>query len=216
MPASRLITVNKPSCMKKHHELFLRLFKLLDNYKPQRPEFYLHLEEVIAGEYYPVDCILYEQDEIIKQLFFLASGIVIAYSFTDAGDKQLLHIYREGEIIAGQSFTRQKPSQYYLMVCKGAYMLHLTCGQLKEVYHQFPEAEELGRFRLSAMEAKELKFKKLLILPGIKMVEVFYQQYPELLQAGKVLRDSDIASYLFLAEGTLRRLRNTLLRNGTL
>jgi CRP-like cAMP-binding protein len=202
--------------MKKHHELLLRLFKLLDAYKPQRPEFYAHLEEVITGEYYPTDRILYEQDEIIKQLFFLASGTMIAYSFTDAGDKQLLHIYREGEIIAGQSFTQQKPSLYYLMVCKGAYMLHLTCGQLHEVYRKFPEAEELGRFRLSAMETKELKLKQLLILPGIQMVEVFYQQYPELLKPGKVLRDGDIASYLFLAEGTLRRLRNTLLRNGKL
>lgn len=202
--------------MKNHQAVLLRLFKILEAYKPQKKELYEYLEEAYKAEYYPYDKILYEQGEVIKDIFFLASGTAVAYSYTDNGDKQLLHIYRENEFIAGQSFTHQTPSLYHLMVCADSFMLHMASTQLKILYEKFPVAEELARFRLSATEAKELRYKKMMILPGIQMVEAFYNEYPELLEPGKVLRDREVASYLLLAESTLRGLRNELLRLGRL
>ncbi|RKR80592.1 CRP-like cAMP-binding protein [Mucilaginibacter gracilis] len=202
--------------MKKHHPILNRLYKLYDTYKPQSAATYAYLDEVIGAKFYPEDEILYVPGEIIDQIFFLASGNMVAYNFTDSGDKQVLQIYRENEHVAGQSFTRQIPSTYYLMVCAGSYALHMTRNQLDDVYRKFPETQELGRIRLSMAEEKEVRHKQLLFLPGIQMVETFYKEYPELIEPGKVLRDRDIASYLLLAEGTLRDLRNRLLREGLL
>lgn len=202
--------------MKKHQTVLLQLFRVLEAYKPQKKELYAYLEEVYEAEYYPYDKILYEEGKVIKDIFFLASGTAVAYSYTDKGDKQLLHIYRQNEFIAGQSFTHQTPSPYYLMVCADSYMLHMAFTQLKILYEKFPVAEELARFRLSATEAKELRYKQMMILPGIQMVEAFYNEYPELLEPGKILRDREVASYLLLAEGTLRGLRNELFRMGRL
>lgn len=202
--------------MKKHQPVLLRLYKLLDSYKPQNAKTYTHLGHVLEGEFYPQDKVLYGPGEIIDQIFFLASGNMVAYSFTEAGEKQILQIYRENEHVAGQSFTRHVPTTYYLMVCAGSYALRMTRNQLNELYQKFPETQELGRIRLSLLEAKELRHKQLLFLPGIQMVEAFYKEYPELIEPGKVLRDRDIASYLLLAEGTLRDLRNRLIREGRL
>ncbi|EHQ26447.1 Crp/Fnr family transcriptional regulator [Mucilaginibacter paludis] len=202
--------------MKKHHPILNRLYKLYDTYKPQSAATYAYLDEVIGAKFYPEDEILYVPGEIIDQIFFLASGNMVAYNFTDSGDKQVLQIYRENEHVAGQSFTRQIPSTYYLMVCAGSYTLQMTRDQLDDVYRKFPETQELGRIRLSTAEEKEVRHKQLLFLPGIQMVETFYKEYPELIEPGKVLRDRDIASYLLLAEGSLRDLRNRLLREGLL
>ena len=202
--------------MKKHEAVLRQLFRMLESFKQQKPEFYAHLEEVIDATFFPDDKILYRQDEIIKQIFFLASGTASAYSYNDDGERQTLHIYQQNELIAGQSFTHQSPGTYYLMVCGGSYMLHMTHKQLNEVYSLFPEAEELARLILSAREIKDLRHKKILGLQGIQMVEAFYNDYPELLEPGKVLRDRDVASYLLLAEGTLRGLRNELFRLGKL
>jgi CRP-like cAMP-binding protein len=73
---------------------------------------FLHLEEVIDATYYPENKILYEPDEIIKEIFFLASGTAIAYTYTERGEKQLLNIYQQNDFIAGQSFTQQTKSPY--------------------------------------------------------------------------------------------------------
>jgi CRP-like cAMP-binding protein len=202
--------------MKKHHEILVQLYKVLDSFKPQQPAFYTYIEEIIEAEFYPDDKILYEQGEVIKRIFYLASGTVVAYNFTETGEKQILHIFRETDLITGQSFTLQTPGAYYLMVCAGSYMLHMTYKQLNLVYRKFPETEELARLILSSREEKEIKHRQILILPGIQMVEAFYKDYPELIEPGKVLRDRDIATYLLLAESTLRGLRNDLFRSGKL
>jgi hypothetical protein len=102
------------------------------------------------------------------------------------------------------------------MACADAYMLHMTHSQLKQTYQVFPNAEELARFRLSAAEAKELKHKQILILPGIRRVAAFYHEYPELLGPPKPLRDADIGTYLIMTDRNLRSLRNRLLREGLL
>jgi hypothetical protein len=74
------------------------------------------------------------------------------------------------------------------MACKDAYMLHMNHIQLKQTYQAYPAAEELARFRLSATEAKELKHKQILILPGIDRAAAFYHEYPELLRQRQPLR----------------------------
>jgi CRP-like cAMP-binding protein len=202
--------------MKKFHPVLQRLYRLYDTYKPQSLATYAYLDDLIEAKYYPEDKILYAPGDIIDLIFFLASGNMVAYNYTASGDKQILQIYRENEHVAGQSFTQQTPATYYLMVCAGSYALHMTWDQLDDVYQKFPDTQELGRIRLSKAEAKDLRHKQLLFLPGIQMVEAFYKEYPELIEPGKVLRDRDIASYLMLAEGTLRDLRNRLLREGRL
>jgi hypothetical protein len=202
--------------MKKHNAILFKLFRLLDSFKPQKPGFYAYLEDTIVPEFYPDDKILYQYDEVVKKIFYLASGTVVAYNYADNGEKQILHIFRETDLITGQSFTRQTPGAYYLMVCAGSYMLHMTHKQLGLVYRKFPETEELARLILSSREEKEIRHRNILILPGIQMVEAFYNDYPELIEPGKVLRDREVASYLLLAESTLRGLRNELFRWGKL
>jgi CRP-like cAMP-binding protein len=202
--------------MGRHDILLLKLFRVLDSYRPQSERFYKHISETVHGKYYAADEILYQQGQVIKDVYFLASGNMITYRYTDSGDKQLLNIYQANEIVFASSFTLQKKSRYNVMVCADAYLLSVDHKQMREIYKRFPEVEELARMIISDRESKELKRNEMLIEPGIQMVEEFYKNYPELLEPGKVLRDSDIASYLLLAEGTLRTLRNRLLHTGHL
>ena len=119
--------------MKNHQEILLKLFKVLDGFKPQKPKLYAHLTEVMAARYFADDLILYEEGQVVKEAFFLSSGITVAYIFNEVGERQIVSIYQAGEIIAGVSFMEQKKSPYCLMACKDAYVLSISYQQMETV-----------------------------------------------------------------------------------
>ncbi|MGF7079742.1 Crp/Fnr family transcriptional regulator [Mucilaginibacter sp. UYCu711] len=202
--------------MKTRDIILIWLLKVLEAYKPQKAAFYDFEERIIERKYCSKDIILCKQGDVTRKVYFLSSGTALTYTFTDQGEKQLLNIFQSNEIVVGESFTLQGPSEYFLMACANAYLLSVTHSEIKDIYRKFPEVEELSMMVISAKKSKEIKRIQMLNEFGIKLVRDFYKIYTELLEPGKVLRDADSASYLLISEGTLRSLRNRLLHDGSL
>jgi CRP-like cAMP-binding protein len=200
--------------MKKHHTLTFKLFKKLESLAPLNEKTRDFLYEHIAGEYYANDEVLFRPKDKSKDVFYLSSGTAVLYIYDTSGDKQVLEIYQTGDIIFNVSHILQHPSPCYLAACADSYLLKMTYENTLELNRRFPETEELSRNVVAGKEFKNLWRNKILIMPGIKKVEAFYKQYPELLPPGRVMRDADLASFLLLAEGSLRALRNRLLQSG--
>jgi CRP-like cAMP-binding protein len=196
--------------MKKHQPILNQLSKVLDSFKPQPQAYYDHLAEVMEPQYFPTDNVLYEQGDIVKYGYFLASGFAIAYYYNDQGERQVIRIYEKNEIIKGKSFIDQTPSAEYLMVCADSYMLSITSKAMEDIYDEFPSVAELSRLILANREIKELEHKQMLSLEALPMVEQFYKTYPGLAEPGKILVDADVSSYLLISERTLRACRAKL------
>ncbi|WP_114941271.1 Crp/Fnr family transcriptional regulator [Mucilaginibacter endophyticus] len=202
--------------MKKHHTLTLKLFKKLDSLVPLDEKIRDFLYEHITGEYYPHDEVLLQPKDKSKDVYYLSSGTAVLYIFDTSGDKQVLEIYQADDIIFNVSHILQQPPGCYLSACGDSYLLKITYEIVLELNRRFPETDELSRKVVAGKELKNLWRNKILIMPGIKKVEAFYKQYPELLPPGRVMRDTELASFLLLAEGSLRALRNRLLQSGVL
>jgi len=196
--------------MKKHQPILNQLFKVLDSFKPQPQAYYEHLSEISQPQYFPTDQVLYEEGDIVKRSYFLASGFAIAYYYNDQGEKQLIRIYEKDDIIKGKSFTEQSPAADYLMVCADSYLLSISYEEKEMIYAHFPSVAELSMLILASREAKELAYKQMLGLETMLMVEQFYKTYPGLADPGKILVDADISSYLLISERTLRACRAKL------
>ncbi|HZY35952.1 MAG TPA: cyclic nucleotide-binding domain-containing protein [Mucilaginibacter sp.] len=196
---------------KKHQEILNRLYKTLDSYKKQSPAYYEYLGEIMKPQYFAKDEVLYEQGQVIKKAYFLSSGFMMANHYTEKeGDKHVVNIFSRDEIISGKSFTEQTPSDYELVACKGTYVLHLTYEEVNTIYSKFPDTQEQAMIILADKEKKELETKRMLGLERMDMVAEFYKRHPELLKAGKIIKDSDIASFLLIGQSTLRGLRAKL------
>ncbi|MFD2871930.1 Crp/Fnr family transcriptional regulator [Mucilaginibacter ximonensis] len=196
--------------MKKHQPILDQLFKVLDGFKPQPQAYYDHLAEVLHPQYFPDDQVLFEQGDTVQHGYFLASGFAISYYYNDQGEKQVIRIYQQNEIIKGKSFTQQSPSAEYLMICADSYVLSVSHQDMETIYERFPSVAELSRIVLAHREVRELEHKQLLAKETLLMVEAFYKAYPGLSDPGKVLVDADIASYLLISGRTLRASRAQL------
>jgi len=202
--------------MKKHQPVLDQLFKILDSYLPQPPEYYQYLSDHLQPIYYANDTPLYEQGDLVKKAWFLASGFGIAYIYKDSGDRQVVRLHSAGALIGGKSFIEQTPSADYLMACRDSYWMSLTHAEVDEIYVLFPDVIEQSRLIMARREQDELSYKKLLGLPNTDRVVNLYKQYPELLKPGRIIKDADLASYLLLGKSTFRALRKQLQKNGLL
>lgn len=197
--------------MKKHQEVLNHLFKLLETVKPQPPELYERLAEIMQAEYLAYGGVLFAEGKVIDKAVYLSDGYVIGYCLNDDNEMQVVHFHGKGEIIAGVSFMEQIPSPYTLSALPGAYMLTLTFEEMEENYKLYPSTEELARLIISAREAHQVAFHRLLREGGMARVKYFYGRFPELLPSpGKLVKDADIASYLGISEKTLRYYRKRL------
>lgn len=182
----------------------------------QSPEYYQYLTERMQPHFFASDTPLYKKGDTVKKAWFLSSGFGMAYIYKDSGDKQVIRLYTAGALVGGKSFIEQTPSEEYLMACRGSYWMSLTHAEVDEIYILFPDVLEQSRLIMARREQEELEHKQMLGLPGIDRVEAFYKAYPELLSKRKIIRDADIASYLFISVASLRRFRRRLLKSGKL
>ncbi|MHB8205894.1 Crp/Fnr family transcriptional regulator [Mucilaginibacter sp.] len=162
--------------------------------------------------YFAKDEILHEQGQVIDKAYFLSSGFMIASYYNDKGDKQIISIYSNDEVISGKSFTGQTPGDYELRVCKDTYVLYLTYNEVKVIYERFPDTQEQAMVILASREKKELVRNRMLNQDAEKKVADFYATFPGLSEPGKIIIDADIASYLLISESSLRAHRAKLAR----
>ncbi|TKC04223.1 Crp/Fnr family transcriptional regulator [Pedobacter frigoris] len=201
--------------MREHKEIIRKLFKILCSYKEQPLELEARLNEVMTGKFYPVREPLYEKDDTVTDALFVAVGYVVLYGFDALGDRQVLNIYVQDTIVAGKSFTEQKPSKFELVALAGAYVMKIGADHMTEVYADFSDAEELARLIMADMAEKDLDRLHLLKRDAETVVLDFYTRFPEFFM-DNLMTDADIASYLLISESTLRNTRAKLIKEDKL
>jgi len=194
--------------MKKHQEVLNRQHYILDQFKVMPAAYYSYLDEIMQPKYFAESEVLFRQGEIIDKAYFLSSGFMLANHYDENGDKHVINIFAQDEIISGKSFTEHTPSDYELVACKGAYVLYLTYDEVNTIYEKFPPTQEQAMIILADKEKKALDRSRMLNQVAEKKVADFYDRYPELKkQPGKIIIDADIASYLMISESSLRAHR---------
>ena len=200
--------------MRDHEAIINKIFKLLCGFKPQPEALREHLRGVLTGKFYPHRKVLFKSGTVVKDLLFVSDGFVVCYGFNDLGDGQVVGIAARNSIVFGRSFTTQSPSIFEWVCLPGTYLLSMDSETLLDTYARFPGTEELARIVLADAVEKELLTRISLNRDAELVVESFYHRFREFKFSGRMLVDADIASYLMIAESTLRNVRAKLSREG--
>jgi CRP-like cAMP-binding protein len=202
--------------MRDHSVIVRRIFKILCAYKPQPEGLYERLLEVMTGQFYPSREVLFDRGEVVTDAIFVSSGYVARILYDEGSDPQVVNIFGEDDIIAGKSFTEQKPSsEFALVALPGTYLMRISAVDIMLVYEEFDSAEELARLVMADMSERELVRFRLLKRDSETVISAFYQDFPSFLKES-MMTDSDIASYLLISESTLRNVRAKLIRENRL
>jgi len=202
--------------MRDHSEIVRRIFKILCAYKPQPEGLYERLLEVMTGQFYPSREVLFDRGEVVTDAIFVSSGYVSRVLYDEGLEPQVVNIFREGDIIAGKSFTEQKPSpEVALVALPGTYIMRISAEAILGVYEEFDTSEELARLVMADMSEREPARLRLLKRDSETVILSFYQEFPTFLKES-MMTDSDVASYLLISESTLRNVRAKLIRENRL
>jgi len=202
--------------MKNNNEIVRRLFKILCSYKPQPEEFYGRLLEVMRGEFFASRQVLFERGEVVTDAIFVSDGYVVQLLCDEGRDPLVVNLFGADSIIAGKSFTEQKPSvEFSLVALPGAYLMRISAADLMEFYERFESTEELARLVMVDVAEKELIRLRQIKQDSESLVLAFYEEYPTFLKES-MMTDSEVASYLLISESTLRNVRARLIREGKL
>lgn len=195
-----------------------KLFKIIENFKPQNPELYIHLTSVMKnqGIYYNETTPIYCVGETVDKLLFISEGFITRSAINSKGNPKILSILEENEIKAGPDFIDRTPSEFVIEATPGTFVAYLTNNQLQTIYQKFPETRELISLIISAHNRKELRLKKLFSVKGIDLVEAFYKRYPKMLKPHSGLTNDKIANYLNMGVSTLIEHKTNLINTDKL
>ena len=186
----------------------------LNAVKAQDPALGLHLQEVMRKQTFDhkKKTTLTEIGDKVNKALFIDSGHIISSVFDKRGDKQTVFLFGENDIIAGPEFMKEMPSEFHVEAVAGTSGVYITFKQMEEVYGLFPGTRELASLITVEFRVREMQHLVSLHRKGVDRVEEFYLRLPHMLPPGKILTDAEVATFLMLSDGALRRLRRQLIR----
>ena len=184
----------------------------LNAVKAQDPALGIHLHEVMKKQSfeYLKKTVLTEIGDKVDKALFIDAGHIISSVFDKRGDKQTIFLFSENDIKAGPEFMKELPSEFYVEAVPGTSGVYITFKQMEEVYRRFPGAQELASLITVEFRIREMQHLVSLHKKGIDRVDEFYLRFPHMLPAGHILTDAEVATFLLLSDGALRRLRRQL------
>ncbi|WP_316834619.1 Crp/Fnr family transcriptional regulator [Pedobacter nutrimenti] len=188
-----------------------QLLEMLRKVKNLGEPFDHYLKEVMVAKQCLETHVIHKEGEITKSAYYITSGFMIAYYFTEAGDLRVVKILGPGSIMAGHGFLNHKKSKYNLMIFKDTCVLEITYDQMQNGYAQVGGMQELAMFTKESFEEKDLARNEMISKTGEERVLAFYKEFPMLLPPGRYITDIYIASHLHLSLATLRRVRADLI-----
>ena len=182
------------------------LFTRLCTYKPQPLELREYLRENMSERELLERGTLFKKNQPVTEALYVARGFVSCSAYD-----VVLGLSGKGSILADYSFTSGQPSDYELTALPGAYVLGISFDHMGTIYDRFPSTEELARLIMADVTRMERERIVSLKRDAELVVLDFYQAYPEFLKTD-LMSDVEIASYLLIAESTLRNARAKLIR----
>ncbi|MBK8503175.1 MAG: Crp/Fnr family transcriptional regulator [Saprospiraceae bacterium] len=144
--------------------------------------------------------------QIQKELFFVKSGVQMAYHDTDTKNHVIAFTYFPNLCAIPESFSSQTPSRYYLTCLTDSEMEYLTYEELQNLFDQSQPIERLFRRMTEAVLAgvinRHIELHSMTMKDRFK---TFCQRSPHLLQ---LVPHKYIASYLAIDATNFSKLFN--------
>ena len=162
-------------------------------------ELVLNAQTFKKGEY------ILRQDNICRNLYFLESGLVKMFCYTD-GKEFIMNFFREENMFTVlDSFPFQSPSKYNIIALENTSVQYLTYNSLEKLSSKHHCVETFYRkILLHATYNMMHRIKEMLIQTHSEHYQQYLKDNGQLVQR---LSLSDLACYLGITQVSLSRIR---------
>jgi len=182
--------------------LFQHLSKFIDLSEKEVEVFrkYIETHQFKKKEY------ILNAGKVCKYLYFVEEGCLRMYFVNNKGVEQITQFALEGWWLSDyQSFTNQKPSDYYIQAIEDATIISIDYQNLEILLNELPKAEKYFRKMLQKTVAgAQIRSKLLYEMSKEEFFVHFSTSFPEFMQR---VPQYMIASYLGLTPEYLSELR---------
>ncbi len=181
---------------------FVRQFHPIDG-----PTFHLLTSHFTARTFHKGDYLV-EEGQTQKELFFVHKGVQMSF-FVHEGKQHIIAFAYPPNIVAiPESFTLQKPSQYYLQCLTKSEFNCISFNRLQQLFDQSQPLERLFRKITETILAGLIqRHIELQTLPIEDRFKAFAARSPQLLQ---MIPHKYIASYLNIDPTNFSKLYNSV------
>ncbi len=165
---------------------------------------FFHLHRLKEGEY------LFNVGDIVKDFFFLSSGLARYYYLTEEGKEfNKSFAVKEGHLLSSiSSVVKDEPSPFSVEILSPFECLSISYKDFLALGDKYQEWNHLTiRIYEALVIKKECREADFLLLNATQRYEKFLKEYAEVVD---VLPNYHIASYLGITEVGLSRIRRTL------
>lgn len=153
---------------------------------------------------------LLQEDEVCRHKVFVVKGLLRAYRLGDDGAEHIMRFAPEnGWMIDHESYSSQKPSQYYIEAMEDSDLIVWTRDNMNELFEAIPA------FKLFSEQVKEQSIndsqQRILInisYTAEEKYKAFIKSFPEVFNRVPLHM---VASYLGVSRETLSRIRHAQL-----
>lgn len=163
------------------------------------------LEAVLKNKSYKKGDLIQRQDTRCRNLFFIESGLVKMYCYTD-GKEFIMNFFKEGNMFTVlDSFPYQTPSKYNVITLEDTSIQYLSRKDLEDLTRKHHCIETFYRkLLLHATDNMMQRIRELLIQTHSEHYEKFFTNNKELVSR---LSLGDLACYLGITQVSLSRIR---------
>jgi CRP-like cAMP-binding protein len=153
---------------------------------------------------------LLQEGEVCRHKTFVAKGLLRAYRLADDGTEHIMRFAPEnGWMIDNESYSNQKPSQFYIEAMEDSVLVMWTRDDMNELFESIPA------FKLFSEQVKEQSIndsqQRILInisYTAEEKYKAFIASFPEVFNRVPLHM---VASYLGVSRETLSRIRHAQL-----
>ncbi|WP_234736713.1 Crp/Fnr family transcriptional regulator [Tellurirhabdus bombi] len=159
----------------------------------------------------PKGTYLLKEGEVSNQLYFVVSGLVMAYYQQDDSEVTSWMLDDESFVCSISSFLNRLPSFETIRLLEDTLLLSIGYEDLQHLYQEFPSLNYWGRLLVEySLLRQEQRIRMLKIKNAPERYHFFCHHYPLISQRAP---NKYIASYLGISKFTLSRLRGVKMKN---
>ena len=153
-------------------------------------------------------------DEVQQEIGFVYRGLLRSFYVDSLGNEITVNFIRENHYATHYTaFISRAPSRYYFQCIEPSVIVSLSYEHIQDGYDKYPTIERYGRLVAEAvLKFQQKRIEGFLFETAEERYLDFMQENPDLFSRVSL---SHLASYLGVERQTLTRIRQKLLKGGT-